>query len=267
MKSNYPDKYCVNCNQVTERYSKGNCKKCVAIRNKSNNKIRSNVTSEMTKVIEDVYPIKFNKNLYKEFTIETAIYNKLVIYFLINNDSLVYVGKSNSNVLSRIQSHISDKIFNQVRYISVSTQKALDEYEIKYITKYKPKFNKMLYYLDGKHKILDLKTLNTYDWSIQDLIENVGCSINAARGLLSGNRNKIYNRYSLYKNKKKSNIYKNILDTNTNIIKRYSLITFAEEVGKNQNNVWNFFNGITKSYQKKRYVLVKSKVDEIIEMP
>ena len=48
-----------------------------------------------------------------------------------------------------------------------------------------------------------------------------------------------------------------MLDNHTGEIERHNYITFAEKVGKTQNQVWYFMNGLTKTFMKKRYTLVE----------
>jgi hypothetical protein len=271
MKSNYPDKYCNNCEEVTERYAKGNCKKCINNNNKKRNAIRSGITSEMAKAIKDVYRPNFSTESYKQVTIEAVIKEtrrnrNCFIYFLVNDDNLVYVGKSNNGILGRINSHIKDKDFDSAYYVAISSEELLDEYERKYIVKYKPKYNKQLFYRDVPMNILDLKTLKVHSWSKNDMVENIGCCISAVEGLVNGHRLKLYNRYILESNRQHQHTYKEILDTHTNTVERHSLISFADKVGVKQNNVWYFFNGVAKSFQKKRYLLVESKAVEIIQL-
>ena len=271
MKSKYPDKYCKNCDEVTERYIKGHCKKCVKKRTSKFNAERSNKTSEMAKAIKDVYRPKFSTESYKQVTIEAIIKEtrrnrNCFIYFLLKDDNLVYVGKSNNNIFARINSHIKDKEFDSAYYTAISSEELLDEYEKKYIVKYKPKYNKQLFYRDVAMNILDLKTLIVYYWSKSDIIQETGCSLSAAEGLQNGRRLKLYNRYILESNRQNQHTYKEILDTHTNTVERHSLISFADKVGVKQNSLWAFFNGVTKSFQKKRYLLVKSKGVESIQM-
>lgn len=271
MKSKYPDKYCKNCDEVTERYIKGNCKKCVNRRNSKFNARRNSKTSEMAKAIKDAYRPKFSVESYKQVTIEAVIEDtrrnrNCFIYFLIKDNNLVYVGKSNNGILCRINSHIKDKDFDSAYYVASSSEDLLDEYEKKYIVKYKPKYNKNVFYKDVPINILDLKTLKVHSWSKKDMVENIGCSLTSAEGLVNGHNFKLYNRYILESNRQHQHTYKEILDTHTNTVERHSLISFADKVGVKQNNVWNFFNGVTKSFQKKRYLLAKSKGDEIIQL-
>jgi len=225
----------------------------------------------MAKAIKDAHRPNFSTESYKQVTIESIIeeYRRnrnCFIYFLLKDDNLVYVGKSNNGILGRISSHIKDKDFDSAYYVASSSEELLDEYEKKYIVKYKPKYNKQLFYADVPIKILDLKTLKVYSWSKNDMVENIGCNISAAMSLVSGRSFKIYNRYILESNRQKQHTYKEILDTHTNTVERHSLISFADKVGVRQNNVWTFFNGVTKSFQKKRYLLVESKAVESIQL-
>ena len=271
MKSTYPNKYCDNCKEITERYSKGNCKSCVKRRTKDYNKLRDLAKKELSKSVSNSNIPKFNIDSYKKVTIESIIKDtnrnrNCFIYFLIKDDNLVYVGKSNNGILGRINSHIKNKEFDAAYYTAISSEKLLDEYEKRYIVKYRPKYNKVLFYKDVKVDILDLKTLEVHSWNKHDLVENTGCKMATAEGFFRGNRLKLYNKYILECNRQQQHTYKEILDTHTNTVERHSLISFAEKVGVKQNNVWYFFNGCTKSFQKKRYVLFNSKQNEVIEL-
>ena len=206
MKSKYPDKYCKNCDEVTERYIRGNCKKCINNNNKKRNAIRNGITSEMAKAIKDAQRPNFSLKSYKQVTIEAVIEEtrrnrNCFIYFLMKDNNLVYIGKSNNGILGRINSHIKDKDFDSAYYTAISSEELLDEYEKKYIVKYKPKYNKQLFYRDVAMNILDLKTLIVYSWSKGDIIQKTGCSLSAAEGLQNGRRLKLYNRYILVKSK------------------------------------------------------------------
>jgi len=75
-----------------------------------------------------------------EFKIEKE--NKVFIYFLFNNESLVYIGKT-INGFSRPFSHY-DKIFNKIKVIFCKKDE-LDLLETKYICKYKPQYNRAIY--------------------------------------------------------------------------------------------------------------------------
>jgi len=263
MKSKYPDKYCKNCNEVTERYAKGNCKKCVK-ENTLKFLKKKEALNLFAKAKKEADRPLFNKDSYNKVTIKSIIRDikrnkNCFLYFLINKDNLVYVGKSNNNILNRINEHIKDKDFDSAHYIALRSDNVLDEYEKKYIIKYKPKYNKTVYFRDVKINILDLKTLNVYNWSKNELVENIGCSVCTADALFCGRIKKIYNRYILEANRENQHTFKYILDTKTNKIERHSIITLSDKLGVKQNSLWNFFNGITKSYSKKRYVLHKLK--------
>jgi hypothetical protein len=259
MKSKYPDKYCNNCNEVTERYAVGNCKKCVK-ENRLKFIEKNEALNLFAKAKKDAGRPLFSKESYKKITIKSVIRDikrnrNCFLYFLLNKNVLVYVGKSNSNILNRINEHIKDKDFDSVYYIALSSDNLLDEYEKKYIIKYKPKYNKTVYFRDVKVNILDLKTLEVYNWSKNELVENTGCALTTADALFCGRSKKVYNRYILEANRENQHTFKYILDTKTNEIERHSIITLSDKLGVRQNSLWYFFNGITKSYSKKRYVL------------
>lgn len=97
------------------------------------------------KVIQ-VYKTKMRStyNLY----IKPKIYdeNKFGIYFIYDNkQELVYIGKSNSNVVRRSLESMSERIenrdFYKIDYILPKTRSDNNLYELYYISKYKPKFN------------------------------------------------------------------------------------------------------------------------------
>lgn len=65
------------------------------------------------------------------------------IYFLYDNDTIVYIGKS-KNLASRILAHTDDgvKIFNSYKILIIPKNENLTMIEKFYIEKYKPKYNK-----------------------------------------------------------------------------------------------------------------------------
>lgn len=73
---------------------------------------------------------------------------KSCIYFLFQDDELVYIGKS-ENVKSRLTDHTkSSKIFNSYAYINPRNfEQKIEQIEGAYIKKYKPKYN--VYYLSS----------------------------------------------------------------------------------------------------------------------
>lgn len=254
--------YCDQCNKVTEYYRSGHCKECIRKRNALNRKsVKAYNKSEVIhKNYGKVRKPSFKKEAYSRLTIEAVIEeianNKYYfIYFLLKNNKLVYVGQSNNNVLSRISSHLKDKEFDEVYYKSFSVENVMDEYEKKFIMKYRPKFNKEVIHEGIKYAFFDLKTEQTIEWTIEEAAESVGCSKSVVINLLGGHSKSLYKRYVLEANKPEHTNFRNVLDTHTGEIKRHNYITFAEEVGVKQNRVWYFMNGITKSFQKKRYVL------------
>lgn len=63
------------------------------------------------------------------------------IYFLISNDTIVYVGQS-VNVLNRIRQHLADKFFDKINIIQCP-EKELIKLESFYIKKFNPILNKV----------------------------------------------------------------------------------------------------------------------------
>lgn len=252
-------KYCKNCKEETERYSSGHCKLCIKRRNEAHNKKRNSMSQKYLNY-EKVSNSKevFNKDNYKRLDIRDVITSSKdkYIYLLVSGLELVYVGKSNGNLLARINSHIKDKDFDDVLVIPVNDINTLNKFERKYISKYRPKLNKEFIFNGITYDIFDLKTEEKITGSKNDLKLLIGCSEQTLTSLLNENQKKIYSRYVLYKNRPKESNFKNILDTHTGTIERHNYITFAEKVNKPQNQVWYFMNGITKSFNKKRYIIV-----------
>jgi hypothetical protein len=83
-----------------------------------------------------------NINLFKN---KNNIYNYPVelsgVYILYENDKVVYVGKSN-NMKNRITQHKKDKEFNKIICLSFENEGDKNIYELYYISKFKPKYNK-----------------------------------------------------------------------------------------------------------------------------
>lgn len=74
---------------------------------------------------------------FKVYEIPNGIKN--AVYFLINDNEVVYVGKT-SNGLKRIMQH-NKKTFNKYSFFECDKEK-LDFYEDYYIMEYQPKYNK-----------------------------------------------------------------------------------------------------------------------------
>ena len=262
----YPDKYCKNCKTVTERYASGHCKDCMKRRNAISNNKRDSCYSKdqiVHKSFNEIRKDVFNKQSYNHLTIESVISElasgkRYFIYFLLKDNKVVYVGQSSSNVLDRISSHLKDKSFDEVYYKSFSVPNVMDEYEKKFILKYRPKFNKAMVHIGVRYDFFDLKTEETVSWTIEEAAQHIGCAETSVRGLLQGARKTLYKRYVLEANKPDRTSFRNVLDTHTGEVMRHNYITFAEHIGVKQNAVWYFMNGFTKSFQKKRYVLVKN---------
>lgn len=76
-------------------------------------------------------------------TIEIPINYKNFIYFLIDNNKVVYVGKTSNNII-RPFSH-KDKCYDRLE-IKLCNEDELDILEDKYIKKYNPCYNRQLNY-------------------------------------------------------------------------------------------------------------------------
>lgn len=64
---------------------------------------------------------------------------KSIIYFLIKDEKIVYVGQS-TNGIYRIAAHSSDKVFNGYFYKEYPTEK-LNDIEAEYIVRFEPYYN------------------------------------------------------------------------------------------------------------------------------
>ena len=85
--------------------------------------------------------MQFNES--ESIYISMPIIPDIFIYFLLDeNNEVVYVGQT-TNGLQRPYSHIINKEFNRVIIIPCDINE-LDEFENKYILKYRPKYNKIL---------------------------------------------------------------------------------------------------------------------------
>ena len=68
------------------------------------------------------------------------------LYFLIRNDEIVYVGKSNKSVFQRVNNHARDKEFDSFSYElhPNKSEYELSELEAEYIAKFAPEYNRRL---------------------------------------------------------------------------------------------------------------------------
>jgi len=84
-----------------------------------------------------------------------------LIYALISNDEIVYIGQS-TNILLRISTHLtSNKVFDSWSIIenlgTYTTSKEVNRLEEKYIKKFLPKYNK-IYNAKYQNKVLNKNT-------------------------------------------------------------------------------------------------------------
>lgn len=117
-----------------------------------------------------------NNTIGKQLTDYSLKNKKIGIYFLLQNDIIVYVGKA-LNIFSRIRQHLkSDKIFNKVYYLEFQ-KKDLDTKENEFIGKFIPLYNKdnlskMVKSWKVKKKLirLELSKITTQDNILKDLL-------------------------------------------------------------------------------------------------
>lgn len=81
------------------------------------------------------------------------------IYYLLNDEEIVYIGKSLSSMKKRIINHIDsgEKIFTKVRYHEIENEQDIHLLEVAMISKYKPKYNKDCISNHGSTIELDIK--------------------------------------------------------------------------------------------------------------
>ena len=73
-----------------------------------------------------------------------AIKKIIGIYFLFDDDDLVYVGQSSGHILNRVTSHFLNNVkFNSFTFIEYPPE-VLNDMEVDYIIKLRPKYNKSL---------------------------------------------------------------------------------------------------------------------------
>ena len=96
---------------------------------------------------------EFERAKRREFKLEES--NKMYIYFLKNNNEIVYVGMTTS-LYGRITAHGYDKIFDSVEYIEVPGEDA-KFIEYYFIQKYLPEYNKGTYPVNGYGSYQNLK--------------------------------------------------------------------------------------------------------------
>jgi hypothetical protein len=85
--------------------------------------------------------------------IKIPVIKEPFIYFLTQNNKVVYVGQTKKGIQRPLQ-HIKDKDFDNI-FVKFCNEKELDNQENKYILKYKPKYNKDLNY----NEYISLRTL------------------------------------------------------------------------------------------------------------
>ena len=94
------------------------------------------------------------------------------IYILYENDTIVYIGKSNHNMLNRIRTHNIDKYFNKCEMYNIDNEADISILELYMINKHKPIYNK-----DGKS--VDMTTICIDEYKI--LGTPIDCTVDALK--------------------------------------------------------------------------------------
>lgn len=81
------------------------------------------------------------ENLLEQPRVKELSLSKIIgVYFLVENNEVVYVGQS-TDIASRIRKHQSDKFFNKVFYIECRKER-LNEIENYFIISFNPEYNR-----------------------------------------------------------------------------------------------------------------------------
>jgi hypothetical protein len=116
-----------------EYLDKAEHRKTCSLINKIIKKSDGGSATEIPDVVKDVPGIK-------RLDISTKY---AIVYFLIHNKQVVYVGQTKSEWPSRIRKHLKDgKVFDDVCFITVPIDE-IDSQENYYILKFSPKYNKI----------------------------------------------------------------------------------------------------------------------------
>lgn len=101
------------------------------------------------------------------------------IYFLYYKNKIVYVGKSHTNIMSRISLHFLDieKTFDsfEIKNCINLNDSQLSEMEIYYIKEYKPKYN-YVHNMTYQNKKIDKRISCVHEWDkIERWTKNIRC--------------------------------------------------------------------------------------------
>jgi hypothetical protein len=97
--------------------------------------------------------------------------NEFKVYFLLQDNLIVYVGKSTNNVNGRVLSHRVDKEFDGYSFIVSRDEEEMSTLETLFILRYKPKYNKSIPASNEYMKLKDIqKHLNISHWAVKKLV-------------------------------------------------------------------------------------------------
>lgn len=132
-------------------------------------------------------------------------------YFIYdNNDELVYIGKSNSDLLTRacvscVQRLLGD--FSKIELLEFNTKAETNIFEIYYITKFKPKFNSE----SNTKDVLPFELPNTYiSQKFVTTIDKKAFDSKASLEFISYSKNAISNGYIVFE-KEKGHAYRPLI--------------------------------------------------------
>ncbi len=116
----------LSCNTIKELREKDYGVYCYIKKNKHLKLSAYNHMTTLRKKQKYQIPKKHNKGL----------------YFLFQDDVIVYVGKSITNITNRLNTHTTDKKFNYIEIYSMTNESDIAIMEMYFIVKHKPIYNK-----------------------------------------------------------------------------------------------------------------------------
>jgi hypothetical protein len=77
------------------------------------------------------------------------------VYFLVYDNEIVYVGRTSYSPYNRIPAHKSNKTFSKIYYVQTKSLYDAEALESRYISEFKPKYNKQYPIIPSGNKELD----------------------------------------------------------------------------------------------------------------
>ena len=96
-----------------------------------------------------------------------------IIYKLLDNDEVVYIGKSKNNLFERISYHKKNKTFNKIEIVNLNGETLMSMGEIYFINKYKPKYNRQYNFKEENTLYIDFfEKIEWMEIDYNDLMTN-----------------------------------------------------------------------------------------------